>query len=271
MRHSRKKTVHHSTAPLWLIFVLLMALALLLANCDRVKAAAEQFGGELAAPAALVPQEEAQDLLPQEGQPQPGEVELQMQNPELPNGCEVTSLAMVLTAWGYPADKVTLADNCLPCEDFWFDEAGNRMGPDPDQAYAGDPASATGGWYCLEGAIVTAANAWISSNGGGAQAQALTGLSREELEEFAQAAVPLVVWITRDYQPVEYADYFSWQLPDGSTCTPYNDLHCVVLAGEEDGSYRIADPLNGWQLVDPETFWQSFSGMGCRAVAIQPE
>ena len=40
-------------------------------------------------------------------------VELILQNPELPNGCEVTSLAMLLTSAGFPVDHICPLRNSL--------------------------------------------------------------------------------------------------------------------------------------------------------------
>ncbi len=37
-----------------------------------------------------------------------------LQNPELPTGCEATSLTMVLNYWGYTVSKVTIAGQYLP-------------------------------------------------------------------------------------------------------------------------------------------------------------
>lgn len=38
----------------------------------------------------------------------------------------------------------------------------------------------------------------------------------------------------------------------------------------ENGFFRIANPLNGWQIVKKDVFWQSFAAMGQRAVAVVP-
>ena len=39
-----------------------------------------------------------------------------LQNPELPTGCEVTTLTAALNYLGYPVDKLTMADQYLtPC------------------------------------------------------------------------------------------------------------------------------------------------------------
>lgn len=84
------------------------------------------------------------------------DIQLQLQNPELPNGCEVTSLAMLLTAAGYPVDKLELYEY-LPREEFSYSGSA-RLGPNPQEAFAGDPASASGGWYCLEGPVVETGN-----------------------------------------------------------------------------------------------------------------
>lgn len=212
-----------------------------------------------------VPEVPAQEASVQEA-PGFAPVEVQLQNPELPNGCEVTSLAMVLTAAGYPVDKLELY-SCLPREDFTYG-GNNRFGPDPQTAFAGDAASASGGWYCLEGPILQAGDAWLQAQDGGACMVDYTGLSRETLDALLEEGTPLAVWVTQEYAPPAYASYFPWTLPDGSTYIPYDNLHCVVAAGIEGDAYRVADPIRGWQLVDQETFWQSFDAMGRRAVTV---
>ncbi len=195
-----------------------------------------------------------------------GEIQLQLQNPELPNGCEVTSLAMVLTAAGYPVDKLELYEY-LPREDFVY--SGNaRLGPDPNVAFAGDAASASGGWYCLPGPILEAGDAWIEAMGGGAQMEDFTGIDQDGLDTLLEQDTPLVAWVTQEYALPTYANYFTWTLSDGTQYVPYDNLHCVVLAGIDGDAYQIADPIRGWQLVDKETFWQSFDAMGRRAVTV---
>lgn len=199
------------------------------------------------------------------GQYQP--VEVIYQDPELPNGCEVTSLAMVLASAGCPADKVTLYLDYLPKSDFSLID-GQRYGPSPEKWYVGDAADLTDGWYCFEGPVIQAANGWLEGRGSNLRAQSVTGLSRTELDRCARDGIPLVVWVTLDYAAPRYSDFF-WTLEDGTEYHPYSNLHCVVLAGAEGGQYRIADPINGMTVIDKDTFWDSFSAMGCRAVVVK--
>ncbi|MTQ81961.1 C39 family peptidase [Ruthenibacterium lactatiformans] len=67
-----------------------------------------------------------------------------LQNPELPNGCEAASLAALLNYKGVPADKLDLAYGYIPRGDI-EETTDGRTGPDPELAYAGDPAGGTGG------------------------------------------------------------------------------------------------------------------------------
>ena len=53
------------------------------------------------------------------------------QNPELPTGCEITSLAIVLNYLGHDVDKLSMADNFLP--------QGETGKTDPDIAFIGNP------------------------------------------------------------------------------------------------------------------------------------
>lgn len=195
-------------------------------------------------------------------------IELILQNPELPNGCEVTSLAMVLSSAGFPVGHVELYQNCLPTDNFSY-SSGQRFGPSPEEFYVGDAASATNGWYCFETPIVEAGNAWIQQNGGGSRMESITGISQEDLDQYAQNGIPVIVWVTIGYAEPIYTDSFSWMLPNGTLYVPYNNLHCVVLAGAENGQYQIADPIYGWQAVSRDDFWNSFDAMGRRAVTIQ--
>ena len=85
-----------------------------------------------------------------------------LQNPELPNGCEITSCCEVLHYLGFAPDKCELADYYLPRSAQWY-------GADPDEVYMGNPhlddGSPETGYYCFAGPIVQAANAYLAVQG----------------------------------------------------------------------------------------------------------
>lgn len=205
---------------------------------------------------------------PEVGESPYAPVELITQSPELPNGCEVTSLAMLLNSAGYPVDHLDLYENYLPTQGFTY-RGGQRLGPSPEEYYVGDAASQSGGWYCFEGPIVQAGNAFLADAGGDARVVSVTGLSREELEDYALDGVPLAVWVTLGYAAPAYASSYSWTLPGGETYIPYSNLHCVVLSGMEDGLFQVADPIYGEYSIDPDVLWDCFAAMGQRAVMVE--
>ena len=195
-------------------------------------------------------------------------VELIYQSPELPNGCEVTSLAMLLNSASYPVDHLDLYENYLPTQGFTY-QGGQRLGPSPEEYYVGDATSQSGGWYCFEGPIIQAGNAFLSDAGSDAQVVSVTGLSREELEDYALDGVPLAIWVTLGYADPAYASSFTWTLPDGSTYVLYSNLHCVVLSGMESGLFQVADPIYGENSIDPDVLWDCFESMGQRAILVE--
>lgn len=204
--------------------------------------------------------------------PEPGvqllPVQLIMQNPELPNGCEATSLAMLLSCTGIPADKMDVLIHYLPTEPFtWRD--GVRYGPDPQTAYAGDASVKGGGWYCFENPVIAAGNVWLRTKDCPYQMKNCTGLTREELEQYLGQGTPMVVWATLKCQTPHFSTS-PWTLPDGSKYYPYTNLHCFVLTGLTDDQYDAADPIYGWQSLSPAAFWQVFDAMGRRAVTLAP-
>lgn len=192
---------------------------------------------------------------------------LQLQEPQLPNGCEVTSLAMLLGWAGYPVDKVSLYQGYLPRQSFTYGVDGAPIGGDPEQVYVGDAASQSGGWYCMEGPILEAGNAYLQDQGSQEQLEAVSGLSRRDLDAYLEEEIPVVAWVTLDYAPPTDSLH-SWYLSDGDFYQPYANLHCVVVVEHGQEGYLTADPLEGWQWVDESLFWDSFDAMGRRAVTL---
>lgn len=194
-------------------------------------------------------------------------VHLVLQNPELPHGSEVTCLSMLLTAAGSPVDKEKLYRSCLPCRPL-KEQDGVLCGPDPERYYVGDAASEEGSWYCFEEPVIQAAQAWLGGAESDRCAQKMSGLEEIDLLGYAKAETPLMVWITKDYGPLRESSQ-SWTLPSGGTYTAYQNLHCVVVTGFSEQGYQIADPIRGWQVVEPKLFWQGFDAAGRRAVMIR--
>lgn len=249
----RKRTHHTNYLPALCIGVcallFVLALGLLLHRCCAPDA-----------PEAL-PKE--QIALLDEGQ----DVTLQFQNPQLPNGCEVTSLSMLLDWAGYGVDKVALYEGYLPRQDFTDTLDGNLVGGDPELVYVGDATSELGGWYCFEGPIVEAGNAYLQDQGSSWRVEAVSGLSQYQLNAYLEADTPVIVWVTLDYTP-PVDSLRNWYLPDGTFYQPLSNLHCVVVVEWNQDGYLTADPLKGWQWVEESSFWDTFEAMGCRAVII---
>lgn len=186
------------------------------------------------------------------------EVENIDQNPELPNGCEITSAAIVLQYLGFAVDKVTLAETYLPtCSPYW--EA------DPRVEFMGNPADELA-FYCLPGAVVTAVNDYLDDEGSDYRAVDISGAPAEELYQWVAQGTPVLVWTTRAFSDPLYNDTF--QLPDGSW--PYSNSHCLVLTGYDLDTCYLADPMLEVSEVDRDTFAARYEERGRYAVVILP-
>ena len=75
-----------------------------------------------------------------------------LQNPELPTGCEVTTLTAALNYLGYPVDKVTMADQYLTRAEPYQATFG--------EAFIGSPHDANA-WGCYAPVIVETAQKYL--------------------------------------------------------------------------------------------------------------
>lgn len=193
------------------------------------------------------------------------DVENILQNPELPNGCEATSLAIVLNYLGFAADKTDIAQNYIPTVPIAL-ENGVFTGGNPEEVYVGDAFG--DGYYCYTSPVAIAANAYLRGHGSQLRAKQHNGIGEEKLIELLSAGTPVVVWKTIDNLPPAYSG-FSWHLPNSSEVySPLSNVHVVVLIGYDADNFYFCDPLGISPEMPREKFMDIFTQMNSRALAI---
>lgn len=188
-------------------------------------------------------------------------VEYISQLPELPTGCEITSLATVLNYMGYSIDKEVLADKYLKKLDD-LDGSFNNY-------FIGSPWSEDG-WGCFAPAIVNAANKYLTTVKSDKKAYNITGCTLPQLFSELQNGHPVIVWITTNLD--EKTNFTYIELNNGTTFKWPQYEHCVVLIGYDlsnPKSVILSDPLEGIVSRDYTKFNSRYNELGKRAVVIE--
>ena len=183
------------------------------------------------------------------------------QLPELPTGCETTSLAMVLKYCGLTADKCDLADNYL--------EKGEFGKTDPNKAFIGDPRTENNSRGCYAPVIANAANKYLAAQGSDKKASVITGTEFKDLFSYLDKNTPVIVWGTMDCNEPEATNV--WEI-DGQTIQWIRPEHCMVLVGYDLDKNLIyeADPYYGEiKSYDINLFKSRYDSLYKQAVIIQ--
>lgn len=181
------------------------------------------------------------------------------QYPELPTGCEITSLTAALNFYGFNVDKCTMSDRYL--------EKGEAWKTDFHYAFAGDPRSSYS-YGCYAPAIVNAANKYLGDQRSDLKARQLGGYTFEELFNFTSSGTPVIVWATMDLAQGYYSQ--SWTTSSGNRVTWYANEHCLVLLGGNDDIVYVADPTYGAvKTYNKALFKKRYQELFSQAVVIQ--
>lgn len=176
------------------------------------------------------------------------------QNPELPTGCEVTSLTMVLNYYGYEVTNTELASNYLNT---------GSLGSNPYVNFVGSPFSSSA-YGCYSPVIVDCATSF------GANAINISYCSYSELLNYVSQGYPVIVWGTMYMSPTKYGSS-SWTDSEGNTVIWRGNEHCLVLVGYDvsaDIAY-LADPLTGAiESYSLKTFLQRWVEQDSQAVLV---
>lgn len=177
----------------------------------------------------------------------------------MPNGCELASLAMVISRdyRDITADDILerFLDRRIPV---YYN--GVLYGDDPSYYYIGDPRLSPGGFGIFAPGLTTAAHRILHAFDIPKTAHNISGASEEELFWHISQGNPVIIWYTINLAPVNW-DYV-WRLPDN---TPYSyplNQHCAVLVGYTDTTVTMYDPIFGIVEHDRELFLQRWSEVG---------
>ena len=220
------------------------------------------------------------------------DVECVLQNPELPTGCEITSLTEVLNYLGYGIDKETLARNYLDmrdtvtqgCEitalttvlnylgynvdkltmaDYYLDKG--KMGEvSPYKAFVGNPRDEDS-CGAFAPVLVNSATKYLKSQRSYMNVYNITGAEYNELLDYVDDGHPVLVWETM-YMKEPY-ESCTWNI-DGVNIMWLSREHAMVLIGYTQSTYIMADPLRGICEYDKELVETRYKSMGKQAIVI---
>lgn len=183
------------------------------------------------------------------------------QRPELPSGCEVTSLAMALRYYGVNADKTTLAKQ-MPYDSTKLvrnSDGSIKIWGDPNVGFVGTPFG--NGYTINPGPLKKVLDKYRP---GGI---ALTGKNFTEIESYVKQGKPVLVWFTINYEmPVAR----TWKTTAGKTINAARPLHNIVITGT-DANYvyfNDSEAVKKDVRLPKAKFINIYNAMGKRALVV---
>jgi uncharacterized protein YvpB len=183
-----------------------------------------------------------------------------------PLSCEAASLQMALAYQGIGASQGRILETIgIDYRAPYTDSAGRFRWGNPYTSFVGSPygdeASLTG-YGTYHSAIARAA-----SSLGGRVLRSGEGISPEEVYSAIIDGHPVVAWVAIDWRRHAPTNYLTF---DGSWVqfgAPYE--HAVTVAGVNETSVLVNNPLSGPQWVSKGTFEAAYATFGYMAVILQ--
>ncbi|MDR7080089.1 uncharacterized protein YvpB [Neobacillus niacini] len=185
----------------------------------------------------------------------------QMDTPRLYNGCEVTSLAMLLQYWGIDVTKNELAAQ-IPRVPLQY--ADGKSG-NPNMGFVGNMEDGPGlGVY--HGPIFYLANSNVNDL---LHVQNLSNYPFSSVLEKVGQGLPVWVITTTSFSPIPGIN--TWSTPQGSVEVTYK-MHSVVITGYDQEYIYFNDPYGTKnKKANKENFIAAWEQMGSQAIVIEPK
>lgn len=185
------------------------------------------------------------------------------QMPELPSGCEITTLTMLLRWAGVDIDKQTVAE-AVPKGPMPSLNDGFLYGGNPNSAFIGNPFSGNGlGVYHKP--IAELINSYLPG-----KSVDVTGQDFESILSIVDDGRPVIVWSTIGLQEPKH--YASWSDKNGNTVKWIMPEHTFLLAGYSGSDVIVYDSYSGKRQSYPiQIFKSRWESMGRQAVTVSKE
>ncbi|WP_235941693.1 C39 family peptidase [Paenibacillus puerhi] len=184
------------------------------------------------------------------------------QLPELPSGCEVTSLTMLLKFRGIDKTKMELAAEMKrDTTPIRYNKDGSiAYWGNPNIGFVGEPTGKAKGFGIYHTALFEQLKDHIPT------AIDLTREPFERLEDQLRDGIPSVVWTTIDYKVPK--KWVVWDTSLGPIQTTFME-HAVLLVGFDEENVYVNDPLPGsrQQKINKEQFIATWKAMGRQAIS----
>jgi uncharacterized protein YvpB len=188
------------------------------------------------------------------------DVDIVLQNPQLPTGCEVTTLTMLLNHYGFNVSKLFLADMMPQFNFYYIDNV--LYGADFLTTFPGNPRS-NSGYGCYTPCMVTTAQKYFNYIGNDEYyLKDITGTDFDTLLSYVAAGKPVMTWATMGM--IESVTGMSWTTPEGKYVTWRGNEHCLLLTGydKDTGMVYVNDPLRGSVSYSMSVYRLRYNEMG---------
>ncbi|MFP3723453.1 C39 family peptidase [Niallia circulans] len=187
------------------------------------------------------------------------------QLPELPRGCEVTSLAMLLQYADVDVDKMTLAKQIKKDTTPYTRVDGKIYYGHPNDGFVGDMYSLSGpGLGVYHKPIAALAEKYLPDS-----IVDFTGSDFEEIKNHLSNNRPVWVITNSTFKKLPESQFRTWNTPSGTVKITYSE-HSVLITGYDETSIYFNDPLTGEKnkKAPIKDFEESWVQMGSQAITI---
>ncbi|MBS4538652.1 C39 family peptidase [Clostridium sp. D2Q-11] len=188
------------------------------------------------------------------------------QMPELPRGCEVTSLAMLLNYYEVDIDKLTLAKEIKRDKTPYKKENGKVYFGNPYKGFVGDMYSFDNpGLGVYYPAILDLANKYSNN-----RAINITRKNFDIILKYLSNNTPIWIITNDTFKELSNEHWELWITPSGPLNITMRE-HSVVLIGYDDDYIYFNDPLENYKesKYDIKNFKKAWEQMGSQAIIIK--
>ncbi|MHC1685461.1 MAG: C39 family peptidase [Clostridiaceae bacterium] len=184
------------------------------------------------------------------------------QFPELPTGCEITSVTMLLNWYGVNVNKLQLADAVTKYSIPRINSNGVLMGHSPNEGFIGNPYDSS------SFGIYNKALEKLTDRFSNDSSLNVSNYDLHYLLSIVSSGRPVIAWVTIGFsQPyvgsewvTEKNERVTWMVPE----------HSVLIIGYNKNNVIILDPYDGKRKeIDKNTFQTRYDQMGRQALTMR--